>query len=126
MAKAEFQTIADLVTFFEKAWSNASSSRWTAENPAAGQCGPTALVIQDLFGGELCYTPVKSGPHFYNRIGGIRWDYTGEQFVHALKYEDIPCSRDFVFTDCTPEQYTALKVRLESLLHEAGKTASDF
>ncbi len=115
--------MAALAPFLRKAWSSASSSRWTAENPAAGQCGPTTLVIQDLFGGELCYTPVEGGPHFYNCIGGVRWDFTAEQFGHSLEYKDIPCSREFVFTDCTPEQYAALKARLESLLHGAEKAA---
>ena len=30
-----------------------SLMRWHQGNPAHGQCGPTALVVQDLLGGEL-------------------------------------------------------------------------
>lgn len=36
-----------------KAWSLATVSQWTAENPAAGQCYVTSLLIHELFGGDL-------------------------------------------------------------------------
>ena len=39
-----------------KSWSLESSSKWTRENPAKGQCGVTALVVNDLF----VKVPVKS------------------------------------------------------------------
>ena len=32
-----------------QAWSPASSGKYAAENPARGQCGGTALVVQDVF-----------------------------------------------------------------------------
>lgn len=32
-----------------KCWSINSSSKWTQDNPANGQCGVTALVVNDLF-----------------------------------------------------------------------------
>jgi hypothetical protein len=34
-----------------KSWSLESSSKWTRENPANGQCGVTSLVVNDLLGG---------------------------------------------------------------------------
>lgn len=91
------------------AWSIDSSSRWTPANPAAGQCSVTALVLQDKYGGELLYTETHVGPHFYNRIDGVRYDFTAEQFDDVLSYDDTPCSRDFAFTDCSYEQYFSLK-----------------
>lgn len=59
---------------------------WTSDNPAHGQCGPTALVLQDLLGGELLIADVsaddRSGAvHYWNRLlGGLEVDLTCEQF----------------------------------------------
>lgn len=36
-----------------KSWSIETSSKWTSENPAKGQCGVTALVVQDIYGGKI-------------------------------------------------------------------------
>ena len=36
-----------------KSWSIETSSKWTIENPAKGQCGVTALVVQDICGGKI-------------------------------------------------------------------------
>jgi hypothetical protein len=59
---------------------------WSHENPARGQCGVTALVVQDLLGGELLVAEVhhadgrRQGVHYWNRIGGAELDLTREQF----------------------------------------------
>ncbi|MEB9972481.1 hypothetical protein P4K82_12925 [Bacillus cereus] len=42
-----------------QSWSIESSSKWTLNNPAMGQCGVTALVINDLFGGEILMTELE-------------------------------------------------------------------
>lgn len=36
-----------------KSWSAESSTKWSKDNPTAGQCGVTALVVNDLLGGEI-------------------------------------------------------------------------
>jgi hypothetical protein len=61
--------------------------RWSPENAARGQCGPTALVVHDLLGGELCLAEVRradgsrQGHHWWNRLlGGLEVDLTLEQF----------------------------------------------
>jgi hypothetical protein len=61
--------------------------RWSPDNPARGQCGPTALVVHDLLGGELCLAEVqradgsRQGHHWWNRLpGGLEVDLTLEQF----------------------------------------------
>ncbi|WP_305788245.1 YunG family protein [Symbioplanes lichenis] len=59
---------------------------WTPRNPARGQCGVTALVVQDLLGGELVLAEVhvagvKVGHHYWNRLpGGREIDFTADQF----------------------------------------------
>lgn len=73
-----------------ESWSLDSARQWTAENPAAGQCNVTALLIQELFGGELLKTPLPEGDHFYNRIGGRRYDFTDSQFHQPIIYMDAP------------------------------------
>jgi ADP-ribose pyrophosphatase YjhB (NUDIX family) len=62
-------------------------SAWSESNPAVGQCGSTALVLQDLLGGELLVAGVRTaagrrqGVHYFNRLaGGIELDLTREQF----------------------------------------------
>ncbi|BCJ55422.1 hypothetical protein Asp14428_68970 [Actinoplanes sp. NBRC 14428] len=59
---------------------------WRPENPGRGQCGVTALVVQDLLGGELVLAEVlvdgvKVGYHYWNRLpGGRDVDFTVDQF----------------------------------------------
>nr|MDT0522886.1 hypothetical protein [Streptomyces sp. DSM 41633] len=61
-------------------------SRWTEENPARDQCGVTAMVLNDLMGGELIRGEVhvngeRVDYHWCNRLGmGIEIDLTREQF----------------------------------------------
>ncbi len=76
-----------------KSWSLDTARQWTAENPAAGQCNVTALLVHDLFGGELLKTPLPEGDHFYNRINGHRYDFTQSQFSQPIAYADVPASR---------------------------------
>jgi hypothetical protein len=59
---------------------------WSPANPARGQCGPTALVVNDLLGGDLCVAEVRlrdgsqRGFHWWNRLAGVDVDLTLEQF----------------------------------------------
>ena len=63
-----------------------ATSEWRADNPARGQCGVTALVIQDLLGGDLILGEAyldgeKVDNHYWNRFGsGVDIDLTREQF----------------------------------------------
>ena len=53
-------------------WSLETSGKWLADNPARGQCNVTALLVNELFGGEILKTPLPEGDHFYNRIDSKR------------------------------------------------------
>ena len=61
-------------------------ARWTPDNPARGQCGVTAMVLNDLKGGELLRRQVQVGGertdyHWWNRLGmEVEIDLTREQF----------------------------------------------
>jgi hypothetical protein len=57
--------------------------------PSRGQCGTTALVIQDLLGGDLMVADVEyegrvEGVHYWNvTTGGLELDLTRDQFTPA-------------------------------------------
>ncbi|MFF1835600.1 hypothetical protein ACFVXE_15535 [Streptomyces sp. NPDC058231] len=59
---------------------------WTPDNPARDQCGVTAMVLNDLLGGELIrgevtVDGVRTDYHWWNRLGmGVEIDLTREQF----------------------------------------------
>ncbi|WP_435059785.1 YunG family protein [Streptomyces sp. bgisy060] len=61
-------------------------SRWSPDNPARDQCGVTAMVVNDLLGGDLIRGEVhvngeRVDYHWWNRLGtGIEIDLTREQF----------------------------------------------
>ncbi|QOZ48883.1 hypothetical protein XH89_24125 [Bradyrhizobium sp. CCBAU 53340] len=92
-----------------KAWSLSTASQWTAVNPAAGQCNATALLVHELFGGDLLKTPLPAGDHFYNRIGGRRHDFTASQFDQPIVYMDLPASRADAEEGATNGQLAALR-----------------
>ena len=64
-----------------------SRESWSPDNPGRDQCGMTALVVQDLLGGELVLGEVqvdgvKVGNHYWNVLpDGTKVDLTGDQFL---------------------------------------------
>ncbi|WP_250124842.1 hypothetical protein [Chroococcidiopsis sp. CCMEE 29] len=96
----------------KQCWSIGSSSLWTEQNPACGQCSVTVIVIQDQFGGEILKTPVDGRWHFYNRVDGKIYDLTMDQFQSLPDYLDLPSSREEAFADTNQAQYAYLYKRL--------------
>ena len=122
-----FPSLQDLAVALKEAWSSGTSSKWTPEDPAKGQCSVTSLVVQDLFGGEILRTQVPDGTHFYNRIGSARLDLTVSQFDHSVTFDDALSSRAEALADTSLEQYLLLRRRLGSIVnagsfHKAEKT----
>jgi hypothetical protein len=97
-----------------EAWSLETARQWTAENPAAGQCNVTALLVFDLFGGELLKTALPEGDHFYNRIDGTRYDFTDSQFARPITYADILTDREDAERGVTQLQVAALEKAFQS------------
>lgn len=106
--------IEPIMKALSKSWSLESSSKWSKDNPAKGQCGVTTLVVNDLVGGEIRKTKLPDGWHFYNYIYGKRYDFTVSQFKEDIVYMDIPSNRNEAFADTNEKQYTYLK---ESVLN---------
>ena len=99
----------DVQRALRRAWSSSTASQWTASNPAAGQCNVTALLIQELFGGDLLKTPLPAGDHFYNRIEGRRYDFTACQFDQPIAYKDELTNRADAESGATNDQLTELR-----------------
>ncbi|GAA2846665.1 hypothetical protein Acy02nite_04480 [Actinoplanes cyaneus] len=84
-------TLEMLAPILRAAWSRDTCDPhdlpvWTPANPSRGQCGVTALVVQELLGGELLLGEVlvggvKVGHHWWNRLPvGRDVDLTAGQF----------------------------------------------
>ena len=92
----------------QQSWSLESSGIWCQEFPARGQCGVTAIVVYDTFGGEILKTQVDGKPHFYNRLGGHPIDFTASQFTSSIEYQHLASSREEAFTDTSQLQVESL------------------
>lgn len=97
-------------------WSIQSSSKWSMDNPARGQCGVTSLVVNDILGGKILKTKVHGNWHFYNLISGERVDFTASQFTKPIVYKDIKSNREEAFADTNESQYNYLKQNVFKLL----------
>ena len=106
-------------SLLRRCWSPDSSSQWSAQNPARGQCNATAPVLHDHFGGEILKTPFEGQWHFYNRIGDRVCDLTADQFSSPPAYLDLPSSRDEALAGTTPERYKNLAERFAAALAQS-------
>jgi hypothetical protein len=87
-----FRSLADIEHAIRASWSEQTCDpvaldEWSTDNPGRGQCAVTALVVQDLLGGELLLAEVlnadgtRQGLHYWNRLaGGVEVDLTRDQF----------------------------------------------
>jgi hypothetical protein len=85
----------DIYTAIRGAWAvdtcdPVDADDWSAANPARGQCGSTALVINDLLGGYLLIADVvrsdgsRQGVHYWNLLAdGTEIDLTRGQFADS-------------------------------------------
>jgi hypothetical protein len=94
------------------AWSDRTSSKWRADNPACGQCSVTAVAVQRLVGGDILKTETDGGMHFYNRIGGARQDFTAAQFDAPPFYDDLPSTAEEALADTSAGQLDAMMAAL--------------
>lgn len=120
------RSAAQLQRVLREAWASDTTSDprgWTPTNPAWGQCAVTALIVQDLLGGELLRAPLEDGSHYWNRLpDGTELDLTREQFGRAYVPMAVERrSRDYVLSfDETRLRYETLWARLRRLGREGG------
>lgn len=68
--------------------------------PSAGHCAVVAVLVRNIFGGDMVSTKIDGKSHWYNRLpDGMYIDLTGDQFgrpdIQAAKY--APLYPDTVF-----------------------------
>ena len=122
--KLKISDISRVSRALKKSWSIASSSKWKASNPALGQCGVTALVVQDCLGGDILKTKIEKGEagglwHYYNLISNKPIDFTFSQFDDPIHYENLPSNRDEAFLDTNAQQYEYLSSAIKNHLQHA-------
>jgi hypothetical protein len=83
------------------------------DNPAKGQCNVTAVLVYDLFGGDILKTSLPEGDHFYNQIDDERLDFTASQFAEPIEYADIATDRDNALSQVTRHELQTLKTAFE-------------
>jgi hypothetical protein len=122
---------------FEEAWSRETCDPvdlddWSPANPSRGQCGSTALVLHDIFGGELLIAEVHhldgtlQGYHYWNRLpDGEEVDLTRMQFTDD---EVVETPRTLIRPTGQPrrcvEQYILLRDRVLEALQLGGARSS--
>jgi hypothetical protein len=112
------RTIDELKQRLRSAWredTSISPGEWSGANPAVGQCAVTALIVQDLFGGELLRGQLTKGTHYWNRLpNGQEVDLTAEQFPSQPVIGNAEeRSRDYVLSfPATTARYNRLRTNL--------------
>ncbi|WP_109507730.1 YunG family protein [Nocardioides speluncae] len=92
-------SLLDLDRALRASWSVDTASPddvdgWSPDNPAFGHCDVTALVVNDLFGGDLVMAEVyvdgaQRGYHWWNKLAsGVELDLTLEQFRRGETLRD--------------------------------------
>lgn len=124
--------IGSLEAALRESWSrstSADSPRWSPNNPAWGQCAVTALLVQDLLGGELLRGVVDGVSHYFNRLpDGSLVDLTREQFGSGAEVRDTAIrARAYVlgFAE-TRQRYRRLRRAVASRLRETGGVGVHF
>jgi hypothetical protein len=102
---------------------------WSGDNPSKGQCGVTALVLNDLLGGDLMSAEVlfpdgtQQGWHTWNVFGrdgaadspgiAVEVDLTREQFVEGEQIQPAKrITRPPGRPRRNPERYDILRERV--------------
>jgi hypothetical protein len=120
-------TSDDLRRHFLAAWGADTcypdlSEEWTSDNPSRDQCGMTALVVQDILGGELILAEVhvdgaKVGHHYWNRLpDGVEIDLTRSQFRRGEQISNPRVVERLYGSFTREEAYTLFRSRVLSRL----------
>ena len=54
-------------------------AKWNPNNPCIGQSPATALLVQEIFGGEIIRYKWKKRVHYFNRIDRKNFDLTSQE-----------------------------------------------
>ena len=111
-------------------WSRETSyfDNWSPNNPSAGQCAVSALILQDYCGGEIRKCMVAGVPHYFNVINDQVVDSTVGQFaVGEIEYHTSAVrekGRILRHAD-TFQRYELLCMRVAQFLAKLDKVADE-
>lgn len=78
----KIETITSLYKLLlEKGWTEETcfDAKWNPDNPCIGQSPATALLVQEIFGGEIIRYKWKKRVHYFNRIDRKNFDLTSQE-----------------------------------------------
>ena len=102
----------------KNSWEQERNQKWLQENNDS----EISLLVHDIFGGEILKTHKRKGWHFYNRIDGIRFDFTRPEkskSADRTSFEDIPSTPEETSNYFEPEDYSTLMMRFVRAFEEA-------
>jgi len=102
---------------------SALAGSWREEEPAAGQCAVTALVVQDFLGGTVHRGMVGGTSHYWNVLNdGHIVDLTRSQFTGDAAGGDVMRNRHHIlqYAD-TKRRYELLRSRVLRQLAQNGQ-----
>jgi hypothetical protein len=105
------------------AFDTALDNAWWPEQPSRGQCAVTALVIQELVGGELLRAVTSGVSHYWNRLpDGTEVDLTRDQF-DVFDPGDVQVrTREYALSyAATADRYEILRERVHKVLASEGR-----
>lgn len=87
---------------------------YTPEHPSVGQCVPTSLLVQELFGGELLRVINKDISHYFNRLpDGTEVVLTRDQFPVWDPEPFVIRDREYLTkSESSMKRYNLLRSRL--------------
>lgn len=104
-----------LRTYLQKAWNEKTSvGGYSQDAVSTGQCAPTAMVVQDYFGGELLRVINQGVSHYFNLLpDGTELDLTRDQFPIWAPEPAIVRERSYLEESAdTVARYRLLRQRL--------------
>lgn len=90
--------------------------------PESDEDSLISMLIHDVFGGEILKTRKKRGWHFYNRVDGLRVDFTRSEMDESdneKKFQDIPATPDETYCYYEKEEYSSFLLRFTRAFEEA-------
>jgi len=94
----------------------------TSDVPKSDLDSLISMLIHDIFGGEILKTKRKSGWHFYNRVDGLRVDFTRSEMCKSDNenhFEDIPATPDETYCYYEQEEYSKFLLRFIRAFEES-------
>lgn len=98
----------------KRAWRFDKSPELNPDKTAVNKSSVISQLIFDIFGGEILKTHKKKGWHFYNRINGVRIDFTNsgsDKIFQDYHFEDIPSNTEEIKNYFEQEQYSPIYMR---------------